>query len=141
MLARTEAMLTTYRSAGLSGVVQEASPHRLIQLLLDGACSRLAVARGALAAHDPAQKGRLIGEAIGILSALRGTLDLRAGGEIAAALDALYDYMIRRLLEASAHGETEPLVEADSLLREIKSAWEAIPADRRSGAALAGAAA
>lgn len=128
--ARTEAMLKTYRSAGLAGVVQEASPHRLIQLLLDGACGRLAVAGGAIAADDPAQKGRLIGETIGILSALRGTLDFGAGGEIATALDALYDYMIRRLLEASAHGDAATLREVDLLLREIKSAWEAIPAPR-----------
>lgn len=120
--------MKAYRSAGLGGVVQEASPHRLIQLLLDGACGRLAVARGAMNASDPAQKGRLVGEVIGILAALRGRLDARNGGDIAVHLDALYDYMIRKLLEASARTDTRGIEEVESLLREIKAAWDAIPA-------------
>lgn len=132
---RTEAMLRMYRSAGIGGVVQEASPHRLIHMLLDGAISRLAVAGGAITAGDLPQKGRLIGDAMNIIGTLRGSLDFGAGGEIASALDSLYEYILRRLLEASAQNDAKIIAEVTGLLGEIKSAWDAIPGARTGSAA------
>ena len=125
---RTEAMLTSYRSAGLSGVVQDASPHRLIALLLEGALARLAAARGAIETSDLDQKGRMIGSAISIVAALRGCLDARAGSDVAVNLESLYEYMNRRLLDASVRNERAAVDEVIGLLREVSAAWEAIPA-------------
>jgi len=121
--------LRQYQRTGTELQVQQASPHRLIQMLMEGGLSRLAEARGALARGDMAQKGQALGKAIAIISALHEGLDFKEGGKLAANLASLYDYMTRRLLTAS-RGEAEALqaalLEASDLLGRIKAAWDAI---------------
>ena len=45
---------------------------------------------------------------------------------IAANLDRLYDYMVRRLLEATSHNDIGMIDEVMGLLLEIKSGWDGI---------------
>jgi flagellar protein FliS len=70
----------------------------------------------------------MIGGAMSIVSALRGCLDVAAGGQVAANLESLYTYMNRRLLDASARNERAAIDEVLDLLREVATAWEAMPA-------------
>jgi len=121
--------LRQYQRNGTELQVQQASPHRLIQMLMEGGLSRLAEARGALIRGDMAQKGEALGKAIAIISGLREGLNLKAGGKLATNLASLYDYMTRRLLKASredAQSLEAALLEASGLLSRIKSAWDAI---------------
>lgn len=113
---------------GVIAEVEEASPHRLIQLLFEGCLQRIAVAKGAIQHKEIVLKGESISKAIGILGGLRGSLDL-SQGEIATNLDRLYDYMERRLVEANLKNETAILDEVSGLLKEVKSAWDAIAAN------------
>ncbi|MDV7398396.1 flagellar export chaperone FliS, partial [Arthrospira platensis SPKY1] len=48
------------------------------------------------------------------------------GGDIAANLDRLYDYMQRRLVEANLRSDIALLDEVAELLRPVKEAWDAI---------------
>ncbi len=112
--------------------VNEADPHRLVQMLLDGALEKIAVAKGLITRNETAKKGEAIGRAISIVSGLRSILDMSAGGEIAANLDNLYEYIERRLLEANLNNDVDILDEVLSLLREVKKAWESIPQELRS---------
>jgi len=57
---------------------------------------------------------------------LREALDLQQGGEVAANLDSLYEYMVSRLVEANVKNEAEPLDEVAGLLRNVKAGWDAI---------------
>lgn len=115
-----------YRSGAAQLQVSEASPHRLVHLLLDGALVRLAAARGAMEAGEIARKGELIGKVIAIVEGLRISLDHERGGDIAANLAALYDYIGRRLLVANATNDPAILAEVSSLVREIAAGWQAI---------------
>jgi len=108
--------------------VEGASSHRLIQILMTGALSRIARAAGHMRRGEIAAKGENIGVAISTISGLRASLDLDAGGTIAVNLDALYDYMLRSLLEANLHDDVEKLDEVQRLAGEIKAAWDALPA-------------
>lgn len=110
-------------------------PQRIIALLLAGAVERANLARAALERGDIAAKVQAIQSALGIVDGLRLSLDLEAGGEIAAGLESLYDYIGRRLIEANAGNDAAKLVEVTGLLQEIETAWAAIP--RQLGASYA----
>jgi flagellar secretion chaperone FliS len=123
--------LNQYRQAGPIAEIAVADPHRLTQMLFEGALERIAVARGAMMQGNVPLKGQKIGQAMDIIEGLRGALDLERGGELAANLDALYDYMTRRLVTGNARNEPEALEEVSTLLREIKAGWDAIPEQMR----------
>ena len=115
-----------YQNVNTQAQAVDASPHRLIQMLMEGGLTRIAQARGAMERQQTAMKGELIGKAIGIIGGLRDGLDLQQGGELAANLDSLYQYMVSRLLEANVKNEAAPLDEVAGLLRNVKSGWDAI---------------
>ncbi|OLU32698.1 flagellar export chaperone FliS [Pseudomonas sp. PA15(2017)] len=120
------AAMRQYQNVNTQAQAVDASPHRLIQMLMEGGLTRLAQARGAMERGQFAMKGELIGKAIGIVGGLRAGLNLEEGGELAVNLDNLYDYMSRRLLEANLKNSLEPLDEVADLLRNVKSGWDAI---------------
>jgi flagellar protein FliS len=116
-----------YGKVAVGSEVNFASPHRLVQMLMEGALEKIAIAKGHMARREYEAKGKHINWAISIINGLRGSLNLEEGGEMAANLDSLYDYMIRRLSEANMNNDVAILDEATSLLLEIKSAWDAMP--------------
>ena len=122
-----QAYLKQYRSTGLEGSVIDASPHKLISLLLAGARERIGSAMAALSEGRVAAKGEAISRACAIIDSLRGSLDHSAGGEVACGLEALYDYATRRLVEGNATNDPGAFTEVDALLAEVQSAWAAIP--------------
>lgn len=129
-----------YRAAGLQEVIENASPHALIRMMMEGALDRIASARGHMERGAIAEKGAQIGLAVSIIEGLRVSLDRQAGGELADNLDRLYDYMTRRLFEANVRNEPAYLDEVAGLLRQIKDAWNAIPEELRGARSSAAAA-
>jgi flagellar protein FliS len=127
MNARTA--LGAYKVTKNQSAIDDASPHQLITMLLEGALELVATASGAMYRGEIAVSGESIGKAIGIIDSLRVSLDREQGGQIADNLSALYDYMTRRLLEANATKDADMLGEVAGLLREIKVAWDQVPAD------------
>lgn len=128
------AKLAAYSSASAHGGVAAADPHKLIVMLMDGALERIATARGCMERKETAEKARLLNRAVSIIGELRNCLDANAGGQIAANLGELYDYMCRTLLKANADNTVKQLDEVSHLLREIRDAWVMIPADARNSA-------
>jgi flagellar protein FliS len=123
--------LDQYKAVGVQSGMTDATPHQMITMLLDGAVDRIASAKGAIDRNEIARKGELLGSAIAIIDGMRASLDYEGGGEIAANLGSLYDYMERRLVEANTESDKEMLDEVSALLKEIKAGWESIPADVR----------
>jgi flagellar protein FliS len=118
-----------YRQVKVQTSVQAADPHRLVAMLFEGAMEKIMGARVRMVhGGGVAEKGELISRAIAILDALRAGLDKEQGGEIAQNLDALYEYMENRLLEANLRNDTAALDEVLLLLRNIAEAWGAIGA-------------
>lgn len=115
-----------YQTVNTQAQAVDASPHRLIQMLMEGGLTRIAQARGAMERQQIAMKGELIGKAIAIIGGLREGLDLQKGGELAANLDSLYQYMLSRLFEANVKNDAVLLDEVAGLLRNVKSGWDAI---------------
>jgi flagellar protein FliS len=124
--------MNQYKSVSVQSGMTDATPHHLITMLFDGALDRVASAKGAIGREEISRKGELLGSAIAIIDSMRASLDYQKGGEIAANLGSLYDYIESRLVEANATSNVALLDEVSSLLREIKAGWGAIPADVRS---------
>jgi flagellar protein FliS len=71
-------------------------------LLFAGAQAAIGKARGAMQQQQIAAKGEAISKAIDIIAnGLKLSLDVEKGGELAERLDALYDYLVLRLLRAN----------------------------------------
>ncbi|MFU6374009.1 flagellar export chaperone FliS [Metapseudomonas otitidis] len=115
-----------YQRVNVQAQVAEASPHRLIQMLMEGGLERMAQAQGAMMRDQAPLKGELISKSIAIIGGLREALDPTQGGEIAMNLDRLYEYMIARLIEANKVNDPALVSEVAGLLREVKSGWDAI---------------
>lgn len=102
-----------------------AEPIELIQLLYRGALDAIAGARAAVDAGDIQTRSRLISKAMAILNELSTSLDHAREPELCRNLVELYDYMLRKLIEANIHQTGEPLVEVERLLAELLRGWEA----------------
>lgn len=124
--------LRQYQNAAtVAAVSADIPPHKLIDMLLTGALDRLNMAKGCIVAGETQHKLQLFASAIAIVEHLRVCLDHQAGGEIAKNLDALYDYIGRRLLKANLDNDTAIADEAIELLKIIKAAWDEVPGPPR----------
>ena len=128
MSAKMNSALNSYSDYGYNSEIEYADPHRLIQMLFEGALKRIAFAKGAMQRKQIAEKGRFISQTIEIVGGLRASLDTENGGDIAVNLDSLYDYIGRRLVTANLKNSEEMLDEVAGLLVDVKTAWDAINA-------------
>ena len=116
-----------YASVGLETGVIAANPHQLITMLFDGAVAAVLKAKQHMQFNEIADKGTAISKAIMIIdSGLRAGLNLQQGGEIAENLDALYSFMIQRLMQANLQNDASVLDEVLSLMSDLRSAWVSI---------------
>lgn len=123
-----------YKAVGVKDDLAVADPHRVIQLLMQGALENIAKAKGAIERKDFAGKSVTISKAMAIISALQNSLDMDAGGEISDNLWSLYDFMINHLMLASRENSVDKLGDILNVLLTIKSAWDQIPVgDREKG--------
>jgi flagellar protein FliS len=135
-LARNGA--SAYAKVGIETGVLAASPHKLIMMLFDGALLAVLMGVQHMKAGEIAKKGSAVSKAIMIIdNGLRASLDKKAGGEIAQNLDSLYAYMSERLLMGNLKNKPEMLEEVHALLKDLRSAWEAIDTSVHSAAAAA----
>ena len=123
--------LQQYTNTNVQTAVESATPHRLVQMLYEGALGRIAQAKGAMMRKDFEAKARLTNRVIDILSSLRAGLDLEKGGEVATNLEGLYSFMIEQIYKASRHNSPEILEETAELLRTVKSGWDEMPEEFR----------
>lgn len=127
--AQPRSGINQYNQVGNHSSAACASPHRLIQMLMEGALEKISQAKGFIERGEVAKKGEYISWAISIIDGLRVSLDHESGGEVSQNLESLYDYMMSRLAEANIQSSTEILDEVGKLLLTVKAGWDAIPQD------------
>ncbi len=125
------ARVKNYQKEALKTRVAGADRYEIIQMLMAGAVEKMVLAKVAIEKKHLEAKAEHISKASAIIEALRGSLDFEVGGEVTENLYALYSYMVDRLLEASLQNDPKIIDEVSNLLKEIKSAWDAIPVEVR----------
>jgi flagellar protein FliS len=122
-----------YRSVRSHGLVADASPARLVQIMFEQILAHLATAQGCmeriennLPLNDVVTKGKTLGKAIRLIDQLNNTLDMERGQKIAENLRALYVYMLARLTLANVTNDANIVAEVMSLVQKIKTGWDQI---------------
>lgn len=113
--------------------LRTAPPELIVGRLLDRAVAMVSAAaeRRELA---PAESTQAVTRAIEIVSELRSSLDLEAGGEIAGSLDGLYAFVTSRLLQGGTQGDGAALGDALRVLEHLAGTWAELIAQREEHA-------
>lgn len=127
-----------YRAVRSHGLVADASPAKLVQIMFEHILSQLAIAQGCMQRikgnvplKEVKAKGSAIGKAVRLISQLDATLDMEQGAEIAQNLRNLYLYMLNRLTVANVTNDAAIVAEVSQLIGHIKSGWDQIVTDGR----------
>ncbi len=125
-----------YRSVRSHGLVADASPTRLVQIMFEHILLNLATAQGCmgrihnnLPLSEVKAKGIAVGKAVRLIGQLNSTLDFDRGGKIAENLALLYDYMLRRLTAANVANDASIVDEVTRLVKTVKHGWDQIVTD------------
>jgi flagellar protein FliS len=103
-----------------------ATPLQLVAMLYDGAVIAAAAAHDAMVRRDIPARRAAVNKLLGIIAELQNSLDLERGGAVAAELDRLYDYVVRRLMEAVSTQTAAPIADAQRILQTLRDAWQQI---------------
>jgi len=115
-----------YRQIDTESTLATATPHRIIQMLMERALTKMGVAKNHMEREEIHEKGSNIGVAISIIGMLQASLNHKTNASMSANFDELYGYMMRRLLEANIRNDPNIIDEVYGLLQELKDAWDAI---------------
>jgi len=103
--------------------IATASPEQILLMLYDGAIrfSRQAIMAGE--SGNQVLKLERIGKTMAIIVEFSNTLNHEIGGQIAADLDGLYQFMIRELNSARKDESGERLKTVEGLLVDLRQTW------------------
>src|ERR1700735_360521 len=103
---------------------QTATQGQLVLMLYDGAIRFLETALTGFEYKDPLQFNETINNNViraqAIIHEMNGTLNMKAGGEVAENFRRLYSYLHRRLREANMAKKREPIEEALARLKTLR---------------------
>jgi flagellar secretion chaperone FliS len=127
-----------YQSVRNHGLVADASPTRLVQVMFEQILAQMSIAQGCmgriennLPLTEVVAKGKAIGKAVRLIDQLNASLDMERGQQIAENLRALYVYMLARLTLANLNNDAAVVVEVSGLVQKIKTGWDQIVAEGR----------
>jgi flagellar protein FliS len=120
--------IQSYGDVKVTTGVSSANNVQLIQMLFDGLLESLVVARGHIVHLNISEKSKALTRATRIVLGLQGALDFEKGGDLASNLNELYAYVTRRLFQANSQNDVAAIDEVHGLMREIRDAWEGVPA-------------
>ena len=103
-----------------------ADPGKLIIMCYEGAIKNLKLAKVKLAARDVEGKTRALGKTREIINELQCSLDFDKGGSIARNLEALYNYIQRRILHSDIENDMLAIDECTAIMSELLEAWDEI---------------
>lgn len=102
--------------------VLTASKGKLLLMLYDGAIKFLKFSKVAIDENNLGNSNKYLLKSQDIISELRITLDMNY--EVSRSLDALYEYMNYKLIEANLKKNRDIIDEVLNMLIELRDTWE-----------------
>ena len=115
--------MNAYMNQYLQNQIMTASKEQILLMLYDGA---IKFCRQALAANENGnviEKLGKISKAFAIITEFSNSLNHEIGGDIAADLDGLYQFMLRELGKARTETSAEHLQNVEKLLVDLRLTW------------------
>ncbi len=127
--------IESYSSGSTATQAAVANRVELIQMLFDGLIDSLSAAKGHIEHRNIEEKSKALARASRIVVGLQAALDLDKGGDLAANLNELYGYVVRRILHVNIQNDLGALEEVRSLVTEVREAWRQVPSLLPAGTA------
>ena len=115
--------MNAYTNQYQQNQVMTASKEQLLIMLYDGAIRFCRQAMVASDADKTSEKLGRISKVFAIVTEFSNSLNHQIGGEIAADLDGLYQFMLRELNEARKDKSGEHLKNVERLLLDLRQTW------------------
>jgi len=106
--------------------VMAASRNKLVLMLYDGAIKNLKLAEIAIRENKIENTNNYLKKAQDIIAEFMATLDFEQGGDIAASLYQLYEYMFHKLIRANIDKDSQAVVEVRGYMEELRETWAQI---------------
>jgi flagellar protein FliS len=103
--------------------IQMASKEQLLIITYDIGIRACAAAEKAIDVNDVEQINNNLKRAQAVVRELMITLNLEQGGDVAASLLRLYDYMYYQLVDANVKKDVAPIKMVRQMLEELKATW------------------
>lgn len=118
--------LHSYQSVRRATLVEGASPHRLVEMLYEGALSNIAIARKHIATNDRKMLHVHIDKAVAVIQELQASLHDYQNNELSANLFELYSYIVTTLIESEKTFDDDKLKTCINLIEILSDAWKDI---------------
>lgn len=119
--------INAYKRVNAESNVSQADPHKLVELLFESLLNNLGAAMAALDRGDVKAKCEHVMVAVRILEeGLKGSLNIAAGGDLAANLSSVYDFCVTRLTQANLHNDAAKMDEVRRVIMPIADGWHQI---------------
>lgn len=103
--------------------VTTAKPDKILLMLYEGCLKFIRIAKSKIEEKKIAEKGKNISKALAIISELINTLDHEIGGQLSRDLEALYMFMMDKLIEANLNNRIEDLETVERIMMTLHEAW------------------
>ena len=103
--------------------IQMASREQLLIITYDIGIRSCSAAERAIDVNDLEQINANLQRAQAVIRELMVTLNIEEGGDVAASLMRLYDYMYYQLVDANVKKDATPVKLVRQMLEELKATW------------------
>lgn len=111
--------------------VKTASREKLLIMLYQGCVKFLKLAKKSIKVEDIEGANNYIIKSQDIIRELMNTLDRKKGGEVAANLYSIYDFIYRQLIEANVNKDVEKIEVIEDMMLELLDSWKQISRSKK----------
>ncbi|WP_029407177.1 flagellar export chaperone FliS [Thiomicrorhabdus sp. Milos-T2] len=116
--------------------VSEASPHKLVAMLYEGALRNMKVAKVFIEQKNYEKKAFHLNKTLSIINGLKSGVNLEKGGDVASNFFELYDYCYRSVFDASRLNDAQKLSEVIEIMEGLNDSWKQMPVELAEASAL-----